>query len=288
MRTKKHELCVVDFEVGSMKKSVKVYMVQDLILLTVLGVLLEGLTQRFASTILSGTPTIAFALFIVFFAVTRWKLWGLTIIPFLALSTWLGGSLGEIKYLADAYDWRVFIAEMCGLATVGINVVFYRNHRTQNIIATPWKLILIIIFDYAMYCAVHFVVYRLISSGNLFKMSDIGGYYNVTRGQLVDGESVITTQNEYVYYAYYIEQGFIYNLFGLIVCFVGSFIFRSQGIINNAVDKLVDDKKMADAEAEYLRNLGNGKSSVDSVDAKNDESDIEESKEEAINDSEKK
>ena len=271
-----------------MKKSVKVYMVQDLILLTVLGVLLEGLTERFASTILSGTPTIAFALFIVFFAVTRWKLWGLTIIPFLALSTWLGGSLGEIKYLADAYDWRVFIAEMCGLATVGINVVFYRNHRTQNIIATSWKLILIIIFDYAMYCAVHFVVYRLISSGNLFKMSDIGGYYNVTRGQLVDGESVITTQNEYVYYAYYIEQGFIYNLFGLIVCFVGSFIFRSQGIINNAVDKLVDDKKMADAEAEYLRNLGNGKSSVDSVDAKNDESDIEESKEEAINDSEKK
>ena len=87
MRTKKHELCVVDFEVGSMKKSVKVYMVQDLILLTVLGVLLEGLTERFASTILSGTPTIAFALFIVFFAVTRWKLWGLTIIPFLALST---------------------------------------------------------------------------------------------------------------------------------------------------------------------------------------------------------
>ena len=45
---------------------------------------------------------------------------------------------------------------------------------------------------------------------------------------------------------------------------------------------------MTDAEAEYLRNLGNGKSGVDSVDAKNDESDIEESKEEAINDSEKK
>ena len=279
---------MVDFEVGSMKKSVKVYMVQDLILLTVLGVLLEGLTERFASTILSGTPTIAFALFIVFFAVTRWKLWGLTIIPFLALSTWLGGSLGEIKYLADAYDWRVFIAEMCGLATVGINVVFYRNHRTQNIIATPWKLILIIIFDYAMYCAVHFVVYRLISSGNLFKMSDIGGYYNVTRGQLVDGENVITTQNEYVYYAYYIEQGFIYNLFGLIVCFVGSFIFRSQGIINNAVDKLVDDKKLADAEAEYLRNLGNGKSGVDSVVAEKAESETDTSNEETVTDSEKK
>ena len=271
-----------------MKKSVKVYMVQDLVLLTVLGVLLEGLTERFASTILSGTPTIAFALFIVFFAVTRWKLWGLVVIPFLALSTWLGGSLGEIKFLADAYDWRVFIAEMCGLATVGINVVFYRNHKTQSIIATPWKLILIIILDYVLYCAVHFVVYRLLTSGNLLKMAEIGDYYNVSRGKLVDGENVITTQTEFVYYAYYIEQGFIYNLFGLVVCFVGSFIFRSQGIINNAVDKLVDDKRLADAEAEYLRNLGNGKSGVDSVDAKNDESETEESKEEAVADSEKK
>ncbi len=279
---------MVDFEVGSMKKSVKVYMVQDLVLLTVLGVLLEGLTQRFASTILSGTPTIAFALFIVFFAVTRWKLWGLTVIPFLALSTWLGGSLGEIKYLADAYDWRVFIAEMCGLATVGINVVFYRNHKTQSIIATPWKLILIILMDYVLYCVVHFVVYRLISSGNLLKMAEIGNYYNVSRGKLVNGENVITTQNEYVYYAYYIEQGFIYNLFGLVVCFVGSFIFRSQGIINNAVDKLVDDKKLADAEAEYLRNLGNGKSGVDSVVAEKAESETDTSNEETVTDSEKK
>ena len=259
-----------------MKKSVKVYMVQDLVLLTVLGVLLEGLTERFASTILSGTPTIAFALFIVFFAVTRWKLWGLIIIPFLALSTWLGGSLGEIKYLADAYDWRVFIAEMCGLATVGVNVIFYRKHRTQSIITNSWKLILIILMDYVLYCTVHFVVYRLISSGSLIKMSDIGNYYTVSRGKLVDGQNVITTQEEYVYYAYYIEQGFIYNLFGLAVCFVGSFIFRSQGIINNAVDKLVDDKKLADAEAEYLRNLGNGKSGVDSVKAENDDSKAEE------------
>ena len=119
-------------------------------------------------------------------------------------------------------------------------------------------------------------------------MSDIGDYYNVSRGKIVDGENVITTQNEYVYYAYYIEQGFIYNLFGLVVCFVGTFIFRSQGIINNAVDKLVDDKKMADTEAEYLRNLGNGKSGVDSVVAENAESETENSEEETVTDSEKK
>ena len=119
-------------------------------------------------------------------------------------------------------------------------------------------------------------------------MGELGDVYRVAHSHYEGDEIVTVINDEFVNYCYYIEQGFIYNLFGLAVCFVGTFIFRSQGIINNAVDKLVDDKKMADAEAEYLRNLGNGKSSVDSVDAKNDESDIEESKEEPINDSEKK
>lgn len=263
-------------------------MVQDLILLTVLGVLLEGLTERFASTILSGTPSVAFALFIVFFAVTRWKLWGLIIIPFLALSTWLGGSLGEIKYLADAYDWRVFVAEICGLATIGVNVVFYRKHRTQSIITTTWKVILLIIFDYVLYCTVHFIVYRLLTSGSLIRMGELGGIYKVATSHF-EGDDIVTQINEeFVNYCYYIEQGFIYNLFALAVCFIGTFIFRSQGIINNAVDKLVDDKKLADAEAEYLRNLGNGKSGVDSVAAEKTESETEESNEEAVTDSEKK
>ena len=271
-----------------MKKSVKVYMVQDLVLLTILGVLLEGITERFASTILSGVPTIAFALFAVFVAVTRWNLWGLLIIPFLALSTWLGGSLGELKYLADAYDWRVFVAEMCGLATVGINVVFYRKHKTKSIISTTWKLILIMLLDYVLYCTVHFVVYRLLSSGSLLHMGELGDVYRVAHSHYEGDEIVTVINDEFVNYCYYIEQGFIYNLFGLAVCFVGTFIFRSQGIINNAVDKLVDDKKLADAEAEYLRNLGNGKSGVDSVKAENDDSKAEElENKETADDSEK-
>ena len=46
---------------------------------------------------------------------------------------------------------------------------------------------------------------------------------------------------------------------------------------------------MADAEAEYLRNLGNGKSGIDSVIAKDNETEAEEPKvEEAVSESEKK
>ena len=269
-----------------MRKSDKVYMVQDLILLTILGVLLEGLTQRFASTVLSGTPTVTFAFFIVFFAVTRWNLWGLLVIPFLAASTWLGGSLGELKHLADAYDWRVFISEMIGLATIGINVIFFRKHKTKKILSNAILLILIILLDYVLYCSAQFVSYRLLSSGDLLHQSQLGDYYYVERLVREGDQSVSRSVYERVYYSYYIENGFIYNIFGLAVCFIGVFIFRSQGIINNAVDKLVDDKKLAEAEAEYLRNLGNGKSGIDSVKAENDDSNnIEEAKEEVIEDS---
>ena len=256
---------IVCFEDGFMKKSVKVYMMQDLILLTILGVVLEALTQKYVPVVLGGAPTITFALFIAFVAVTRWGLWGLIIVPILALSTWLGGSWCDLKYVAHAYDWRIFLSESVGLLTLSINVLFYRNHKTKRVINTTWKLLLIMALDYVLYCAVQLVVYRLLTSGNPLKVGELGEYIEqMTSGSFdANGNWVETTNyNVFINYCLNTERGFAYNLFGLAVLIVGVLIFRSQGIINNAVDKIVDDKKMADAEAQYLKNLGNGQSSI--------------------------
>lgn len=266
-----------------MRKSVKLYMIQDLSLLLVLGLILEFLSQRFASTILSGTPTIAFALFVVFVAVARWNLWGLLIVPFMGLATWLGGSLGEVKYLADAYDWRVYISETAGLLTVGVNYLFFRGHKTNKVILNIGLVIAIIAIDYLLYNGVQFVVYRLCCTGNPFKMGEIGNYYHYVTGSIVDGENVFEENFGFKNYCSYIEQGFVYNLFGLAVLFVGVFILRSQGVIVNAVDKLIADKKLAEAEEEYLKNLGNDNSDAYSALAKIKESD---ELEEKSNDSE--
>ena len=253
-----------------MKKSVKVYMIQDLALLAIIGAILEGLVQRFASTVLSGTPTIAFALFITFLAVARWNLWGLLVIPFMAAGTWIGGMFGEIEYCADAYDWRVFISEAVGLMAVGINVIMFRGHRTKKTISSPLKVALLIIVDYLLYCLIQLVVYRLLTSGNILKTGNISGTYTVFERSLgediEDGayvEKVINVCN-------FVEQGFTYNLFGLVIAFVGVFILRSQGVVNNAVDKIIDDKQLADAEAKYLNSLGNADSNVAAEEAKND------------------
>lgn len=267
-----------------MRKSVKVYMVQDLILLTVLGLFLEGLTQKFVPVVLGGAPSITFALLVVFLAVTRWGLWGLLVAPVIALSTWLGGSLASLKYVAHAYDWRLYLSEVAGLLTIGVNVLFFRKHKTNKVVGTTWKLLLIMLLDYALYCFIQIGVYRLITTGSPFEVGSIGEYVTqITSGEFdASGNWVETTNyNVFVNYCMNTERGFVYNLFGFGVCIVGVFILRSQGIVNNAVDKLVDDKKMAEAEAKYVNNLGNGESGISKVLA-------EESENSTINDDDSK
>ena len=253
-----------------MKKSVKVYMLQDLALLAIIGAILEALVQRFASTVLSGTPTIAFALFITFLAVARWNLWGLLVIPFMAAGTWIGGIFGEIQYYADAYDWRVFISECIGLLAIGVNVIAFRGHRTKKVMSSPVKVIALIIVDYVLYCGIQFIVYRLLTSGNILKTGDISATYTVferSLGQDIEDGAYV---EKVINVCKFIEQGFIYNLFGLVIALVGIFILRSQGIVNNAVDKIVDDKRLAEAEAEYLNSLGNADSEEAEAEAEND------------------
>lgn len=55
----------------------------------------------------------------------------------------------------------------------------------------------------------------------------------------------------------------IYNLFGLAVSVIGALILRSQGVVNNVVDKLIEDKQNAEMlkkDAEEFK--------VDSLEAK--------------------
>jgi hypothetical protein len=95
-------------------------------------------------------------------------------------------------------------------------------------------------------------------------MGVIGDYYTYVEGKLgTNGsENVYETKYGFKNYCQYIEQGFLYNLFGLAVAAIGVFVLRSQGVIVNAVDKLIDDKKLVEAEEEYLKNLGNDDSNA--------------------------
>ena len=252
-----------------MNKSVAKYMAIDLLVLTIIGCLLEGLVSRFIGLLLDAAPTITFSLLIVFIAVTRWKLWGLIPIPFLVLATILGGHFGEIPYYAAFYDfnnWQLILSMMIGLAFIGLNVIVFRKGKTNQIMKSVWKVLLILVVDYILYCGVQFVLYRLFTTGGLNGAANIPFTYHVKNDA---GETVEEVKN----LASYVEYGFMYNLFGLAVGVIGSLVLRSQGVLNNAVEKLIDDKKQREAELEYMKSFGKFNFNDSSeVNTQNDES----------------
>lgn len=236
-----------------MNKSIMKYMAVDLISLTVIGCILEGLTSRFIGFALDAAPTVTFSLLIVFVGVARWNLWGLLPIPFLVFSMILGGHFSDISYYAAFYNfknWQLFLSTMIGLAGLGLNVLVFRGHKTNKIMQNVGWMILVFVADYLVYCILQFITYRLLTSGSLIHPATVEFTYNI-KNEL--GELEPKTVN----LAVYVEYGAIYNLFGLAVGLIASAVLRSQGVLNNAIDKLVDDKKEREAELEYLKNIGN-------------------------------
>ncbi len=101
-----------------MNKSLGQYRAIDLFIFTLIGCILEGLTNKMCGFVLNAAPTFTFGLLIVFVAVTRWNLWGLICAPFLAAAAWLGGHFNDVSYFAYMYDWRNFIATTAGFIII--------------------------------------------------------------------------------------------------------------------------------------------------------------------------
>ena len=89
--------------------------------------------------------------------------------------------------------------------------------------------------SYVVYCSIQFLSYRLICSGTLTHSGlNIFDYTNK--------DGVLKTVNLCTLG----EGGFAFNLIGLIIFVVGILILRSQGVVCNVKNKLIDDKKNAE------------------------------------------
>lgn len=215
----------------------------DLSFITLVGCVLEALVTMFSGMTLVAAPSISFGLLAITIAVIRWNYWGLSTIPFISLANFIGGHFNEIKYFAAVYDWRVAISVAVGLLVFIIDAIIFRKFGTKKIVTNTWLLVGIIIANYVLFSLVQIGTYNLITSGNPFKVGEILYEYN-TYTTLENGERVaqLTTDNLCLY-----EQNvMIYNLFGLRIAIVGAVILRSQGVLTNAYEKLVEDKKQAD------------------------------------------
>lgn len=221
-------------------------MAQDLIMLTLIGGILEVFATKYATIVFNGTPFMCVSLLIVFIAVVRWNLWGLTIIPLMVLTSLLGGMWSEGPKYALVYDWHMYLATVIGLAFIGFNVIFFKKFGTKKIVSSPLLLIIMILIDYAVICLVQFLVYRLACAGTLAQSGEIIFTY-----QHKNDAGLIETVNENL--CKYGENVYVYNLFSLVVTIVGIFILRSQGIVCNVKQRFIDDKKNAELDETFNR-----------------------------------
>ncbi len=99
----------------------------------------------------------------------------------------------------------------------------------------------------AIYIVVNFIIYNLVQTFvywllyNIFKSPE--GWNLVTHVTYInssEGEAV--TSNV----ANFMTNGFIYNLFGLVVALVGAFVLKAQGAFGNVAEKLLEDKRLAE------------------------------------------
>ncbi|MBO7080335.1 MAG: hypothetical protein J6W64_11175 [Bacilli bacterium] len=192
--------------------------------------------------IMLGTPTITISFLITLIAVIRWNLWGLIIVPLLVLATTLGGSFADYGQFrafyrfGSEYDYcgtAVYVSTVVGLLTIGLDVILFKKVGTKKIVKSPIALIVICGVNYLILNVVQFFIFRLMTAHSLFSQAQI----------------IYTGVNGDFNLAIWGESGLAKNLFGLAIAVIGILILRSQGVITNVVDKLVDDKINAELDA---------------------------------------
>ncbi len=204
----------------------------DLTILTIIGFVIEIFLIKFGASVFIGAPFMGITLLIVFLAVARWNLWGLITAPIMAGAVWIGGIMVDIPYLKAVYDWRVYVSLIVGLMCVGLNVILFKRFGTKKVFKDSWITVLVVFITYIIVCGVQTVIYSLITYPDA-------------------GNMIYNFKGENYNLRYYGAMGIVYNLLGLVIAVVGSLIFRSQGVLCNAKQKLLDDKKNAELDREF-------------------------------------
>lgn len=210
----------------------------DLATMLVVGFVLELICVKFGTTVFFGTPFMCISLLIIFIASVRWNFGGLLIVPLLALATIIGGRWSELPYLAHVYDYRIYISILLGFILVVVtNSIIFIKIGTGKVVVSFWRIVGLILLDYFLFTLIQFVSYRLFTSHDLTESGKMIYEYTTKSG-------VVKRHN----LCDYGENGIVYNLFALFVAVVGTFVLRSQGVVCNAKQKSIEDRKNAELD----------------------------------------
>lgn len=192
--------------------SLKKYMLIDLLILAIVGAVLEGLgTWACFYAFVGSTPTTIFSLLILFMAITRWRWWGLCVIPILAFGNIIGAlslDTGAIVDYKDMFDLKYFISNFIGMSSTFWIILVQKKVGTKTSINTTGILVGLLVGMFLSYETVRIVSYWIIG----------GRHTGVINANFVD-------------------------LISLVMLIIGCLIIRLQGSLVNVKDKILEDNK---------------------------------------------
>jgi hypothetical protein len=129
--------------------SLKKYMVIDLAILSIVGAILEGIGTWACFYAFTGSvPTTVFSLLILFIAITRWKWWGIVVIPFLVFGNYIGIASIEINHLNEyisIFNGNYVLSNILGLFSSILAIIFQKMVGTIKFIKNNGILTLTLI-----------------------------------------------------------------------------------------------------------------------------------------------
>lgn len=191
----------------------------DLVILTIIGCAVEALgIFVFNKMLIAAIITTSISLLIMMVATFRWGWRGLLISPFLALATTLSGLLinPHVDYRQN-YDWKLYLAILAQLLSMSINLLWFKKVKDEQETTSKLQSLFAL-------CAIDSIV-SLLALSVVYLMTAF-------RFQLLAFA--------------------VWNAFGYVILFVGSFILSRQGILVN-VKKNILSQKHEREEAENFK-----------------------------------
>jgi hypothetical protein len=191
--------------------SIRKYMFIDLAILSIIGTVLEGIGTWACFYAFTGSvPTTVFSLLILFIAITRWKWWGLVIIPILVSGNFIGVLSIETSIFNDyknIFDINYILSNALGMVSCFWIIILHNKIGVKKIVKNNFILAVILITMFIIYETIRISLYWF-----------IGG-----RGYIV------------------ISANFI-DIISLIMLILGSLIIKNQGILVDVEKQLIEDE----------------------------------------------
>ena len=197
--------------------SLKKYMLIDLLITTVIGMIVEFFAIFvFNKMIYATIIPFAVSLLIMMIATTRWGSYGILVVPFIALATILSGRLinptDDLKVL---YDWKLYISLLFALSTFSLNYCWFDYRKKHNHKNTMGSMVLLGIIDAVIATLMLALVYYIFTS-NMFILAFP-----------------------------------VWSIFGYALLILGTCILFTQGVLINVKDKFLEEKAILYEEEDF-------------------------------------